>query len=184
LEHTWNICDIQVKHLQHTFKTMKHYEQMLAIYMYSHCNMCNIPIYFCNIHMKYLQHTSKTSKTLEAYACNMRFFLSWYLWPIAGEDVPVDDDLLWWRQGGGGAVHAMATTGERGAGRGGEWPQRRAGLGRRGKGWPDGEAEWGGTAQDGGACGEMATAAMQSRAGRRPTGVVKDTMGEQVERYF
>ena len=52
---------------------MKHYEQILATYMYSHCNMCNIPIYFCNIHMKHLQHASKTSKTLETYVCNMRF---------------------------------------------------------------------------------------------------------------
>ena len=41
--------------------------------MYSHCNICNIPIYFCNIHMKHLQHTSETSETLETYTCNMRF---------------------------------------------------------------------------------------------------------------
>jgi hypothetical protein len=85
----------------------------------------------------------------------------------------------WWC-----AMHAVAATGERGAGRGGEWPQRRARLRRRSKGWPDGEAEWGSTAQDGGARGEMATAAMQSRAGGRPPGVVKDAMGEQVGRYF
>jgi hypothetical protein len=33
--------------------------------VYSHCNMCNIPIYFCNIqikhmHLKYLKHTFVT----------------------------------------------------------------------------------------------------------------------------
>ena len=42
-------------------------------HMYSHCNMCNILIYFCNMHMKHLQHTSKTSETLETYTCNMCF---------------------------------------------------------------------------------------------------------------
>jgi len=52
---------------------MKHQEQKLATYVYNHCNICNIPIYFCNIHLKHLQRTSKTSETLERYACNMRF---------------------------------------------------------------------------------------------------------------
>jgi hypothetical protein len=32
--------------------------------MYSHCNICNIPIYFCNIYIKQLQHTSETLETL------------------------------------------------------------------------------------------------------------------------
>ena len=31
---------------------MEHWEQKLAIYVYNHCNICNISIYFCNIHMK------------------------------------------------------------------------------------------------------------------------------------
>jgi hypothetical protein len=53
---------------------MKHLEQTLATYVYSHCNICNIPIYFYNIHMKHLQHTSESSKTLETYTWNMRFF--------------------------------------------------------------------------------------------------------------
>ena len=52
---------------------MKHREQKLATYVYNHCNICNIPIYFCNIHLKHLQRTSKTSETLERYACNMHF---------------------------------------------------------------------------------------------------------------
>jgi hypothetical protein len=30
---------------------MKHLEQIVATYVYSHCNKCNVPIYFCNIHM-------------------------------------------------------------------------------------------------------------------------------------
>ena len=52
---------------------MKHLKHMFATNVYSHCNMCNIPIYFCNIHMKHLQHYSKIYETLETYACNMRF---------------------------------------------------------------------------------------------------------------
>jgi hypothetical protein len=43
-----------MKHLEHTFET----------YVYSHCNMYNIPIYFRNIDIKHLQHTSETSETL------------------------------------------------------------------------------------------------------------------------
>jgi hypothetical protein len=39
--------------------------------VYSHCNMCNISIYFCKINIKYLQHISETYETLETYACNM-----------------------------------------------------------------------------------------------------------------
>jgi hypothetical protein len=35
-------CNVHLK------KQMKHLEQMLAIYVYNQCNMCNIPIYFCN----------------------------------------------------------------------------------------------------------------------------------------
>jgi hypothetical protein len=44
---------------------MKHWEQKLAMYVYNHCNICNIPIYFYNIHMKHLQHTYETSEILE-----------------------------------------------------------------------------------------------------------------------
>jgi hypothetical protein len=50
---------------------MKHLKQTLAAYVYSHCNICNIPIYFYNIYMKHLQHTSETSATIETYVCNM-----------------------------------------------------------------------------------------------------------------
>jgi hypothetical protein len=42
-------------------------------YVYSHYNMCNIPIYFCNIDIQHLQHTSETSETLETYSYNMWF---------------------------------------------------------------------------------------------------------------
>ena len=50
---------------------MKHLKQTLPTYVYSHCNICNIPIYFCNIHMKHLQHIPKTSETIETYVCNI-----------------------------------------------------------------------------------------------------------------
>jgi hypothetical protein len=52
---------------------MKHLEQMLATYMYSHYNICNILIYFFSIHIKHLQHTSEIVETLKIYACNMCF---------------------------------------------------------------------------------------------------------------
>jgi hypothetical protein len=35
-------------------KHMKHLEKMLATYVYSYRNICNIPIYFYNIHVKHL----------------------------------------------------------------------------------------------------------------------------------
>ena len=57
----------------HLEKQMKHLEQTLATYVYSHCNKYNIPIYFCNINIKRLQHIIGTSETLETYSCNMRF---------------------------------------------------------------------------------------------------------------
>jgi hypothetical protein len=43
----------------------KHLEQTLAIYVYSHCNICNILIYFLKIHMKHLQRTLKHLKQLK-----------------------------------------------------------------------------------------------------------------------
>jgi hypothetical protein len=52
---------------------MKHLEWMLATYVYSHCNKCNILIYFYNIYIKRLQHIIGTFETLETYVCNMRF---------------------------------------------------------------------------------------------------------------
>ena len=75
-----NTCNICMKHMHHLDKhtcnirmkkQIKHLEQMLATYMYSHCNICNISIYFCKILMKHLQYTTETSETLETYACNM-----------------------------------------------------------------------------------------------------------------
>ena len=61
-------CNMRLEKTQ-----MKHWEQKFTTYVYNHCNMCNIPIYYCNIRMKHLQHTSETSKIIETYACNMRF---------------------------------------------------------------------------------------------------------------
>jgi Na+-translocating ferredoxin:NAD+ oxidoreductase RNF subunit RnfB len=55
---------------------MKHWEQKFTTYVYNHCNICNIPIYFCNIHTKHLQ---QTSETLETYAYNMCFQRNIYL---------------------------------------------------------------------------------------------------------
>jgi hypothetical protein len=89
-ENTWNICwqhacicniqiyfcNIQIKHLQHSFGIDEYLEHTLKTYMYSHYNMCNISIYFYNINIQHLQHTSKISKT---YYCNIRFQRSIYL---------------------------------------------------------------------------------------------------------
>jgi hypothetical protein len=44
---------------------MKHLEQTLETYMYSHCNMYNITIYFYNIKIKHLQYPDETCETLE-----------------------------------------------------------------------------------------------------------------------
>jgi hypothetical protein len=52
---------------------MEHLEHTLEIYVYSHCNICNILIYFYNIKMKRLQHPNKTFETLQTYSCNMDF---------------------------------------------------------------------------------------------------------------
>jgi hypothetical protein len=52
---------------------MKYLGHTLETYVYSHCNICNIPIYFCNIDKKHLQHTSETHETFEAYVWNMCF---------------------------------------------------------------------------------------------------------------
>jgi hypothetical protein len=49
---------------------MKHLEHTVETYVYSHCNTCNIKIYFWNIYIKHLQHTSETPET---YVCNMLF---------------------------------------------------------------------------------------------------------------
>jgi hypothetical protein len=46
-------------------KIDKHLKQTLTTYVYSHCNICNIPIYFYNIHLNHLQHTSET------YVCSI-----------------------------------------------------------------------------------------------------------------
>jgi hypothetical protein len=51
---------------------MKYLGYTLETYMYSHYNMCNIPIYFCNINIQRLQHISlKLLKHFELYICNM-----------------------------------------------------------------------------------------------------------------
>jgi hypothetical protein len=50
---------------------MKHLEQTLVTYVYSHCKIYNISIHFCSIQITLLQYTSKTSETLRTYACNM-----------------------------------------------------------------------------------------------------------------
>ena len=66
---------------------MKYLEQTLAIYVYSHCNICNIPIYFCNIHMKHLQRTSETYEIIETYVCNIG--VRGRCWSIPGVSVGV-----------------------------------------------------------------------------------------------
>jgi hypothetical protein len=45
---------------------MKHLENTLETYVYSYCNMCNIPIYFFyNIDIKHLKHTFEITETFE-----------------------------------------------------------------------------------------------------------------------
>jgi hypothetical protein len=53
---------------------MKHLEQTLVIYVYSHYNICNILIYFatstwntCNMHMKSLEHLKYVLATCQAW---------------------------------------------------------------------------------------------------------------------
>jgi hypothetical protein len=46
---------------------MKNLEHTFATYVYSHCNICNIPIYFYNIYIKHFQHAYETPETLETY---------------------------------------------------------------------------------------------------------------------
>jgi hypothetical protein len=48
----------------------------LATYMYNHCNICNIPIYFVISVWTHLQHTSKTFESFEMYAWNMHPILA------------------------------------------------------------------------------------------------------------
>jgi hypothetical protein len=70
-----NISNIQAKALANICleNEMKHLEHTLETYVYSHHNMCNIPIYFYNIKMKHSQHPDKTYETLQTYSCNIGF---------------------------------------------------------------------------------------------------------------
>jgi hypothetical protein len=67
------------RHCTIRLEQMRHMEHTLETHVYSHYNMCNIPIYFRNIDIQHLQHTYKIYETLETYACNMRFQRSIYL---------------------------------------------------------------------------------------------------------
>ena len=57
------ICNVQIKHLQHTSETDETFRTYTSNICYSHCIMWNIPIYFCNMDMKHLQRTSETPET-------------------------------------------------------------------------------------------------------------------------
>ena len=52
---------------------------MFAIYVYNHCNICNVPIYFYNIHMKHLQDNSETIATLKTDTSKCAFKRNIYL---------------------------------------------------------------------------------------------------------
>ena len=54
---------IQMKHLEHT----------LEIYLYNHCNMCNISIYFCNIDINTCDISLEHLKHLKHMFCNILF---------------------------------------------------------------------------------------------------------------
>jgi hypothetical protein len=60
-------------------KQMKHSEHTLETYMYSHCNMCNILIYFCNIKMKHLKHLKHTFATWAFNAMSSCYLDEWRL---------------------------------------------------------------------------------------------------------
>jgi hypothetical protein len=51
-----NICNIQIKHLQHSLEQVKYLEHALATYVYSHCNICII-------YIKHMQHPDKALAT-------------------------------------------------------------------------------------------------------------------------
>jgi hypothetical protein len=57
---------------------MKHWEQTFTIYVYNHCNIYNILIYFCNIHLKQLQPL-KHKKTFKHTLATCVFSISQYL---------------------------------------------------------------------------------------------------------
>jgi hypothetical protein len=48
-------------------------------YIYNHCNICNISIYFCNIHINACNITLKHLQHLKIDACNMCFQAHIYL---------------------------------------------------------------------------------------------------------
>jgi hypothetical protein len=100
-ENTCNIRLIQTKHLEHTLET----------YMHSHCNMCNILIYFCNTDMKHFNITLKHLKHLKHIfaTCTFSATTSCCLGIVARRclefigvklTTPVENTtvLLWWRR--------------------------------------------------------------------------------------
>ena len=89
---------------------MKHLEQTLATYVYSHCSICNIPIYFCNTDIKHLQHTSETSET---YVCNMRFQRNIFLLHRNGGSLACGVNQ--WRARGGAELAAPVENRHRGS---------------------------------------------------------------------
>jgi hypothetical protein len=50
---------------------MKHLKQMLATYVYSHCNICNIPDLLLQHLYEHLQHTSETFVIIKTYVYNI-----------------------------------------------------------------------------------------------------------------
>jgi hypothetical protein len=49
-----------MQHPDKTRETAETFGTMLTTYVYSHCNIFNILIYFCNIHKKHLQYAYET----------------------------------------------------------------------------------------------------------------------------
>jgi hypothetical protein len=77
---------------------MKH---SLETYVYSHYNMCNIPIYFCNIDLQHLQHTSKTLETIAICTFSVASACCLDEWRLvdAELDVGAELDAMKWRGG-------------------------------------------------------------------------------------
>jgi hypothetical protein len=66
---------------------MKHLKPTLKTYVYRHCNIYNILIYFYNIDVKHLHHTTKMSEILETYAYAHNMLLRMRMIPVRARKV-------------------------------------------------------------------------------------------------
>jgi hypothetical protein len=95
-----NICNIQIKHTCNIrLKTqMQHWEQTLATYVYNHCTIWNISIYFatsiwdtCNVPFKHLKHILATCVFQSHSSLRHRAELRIVVRPGSGAAAPAPD---------------------------------------------------------------------------------------------